>query len=367
VEAVMSMYYGAKAKVKYSNDQFTNFIELSIGVLQGDTLAPYLFVIVVDYVMRVALADQSLGLKIANQVGTNRRIKYPAKYITDLDFADDIMLISDDATNSQKQLDSVDIMARRVGLKINRAKTEFMMVGNWSSPIELRVSTGTINLVDDFKYLGSWLLNCTKDFEIRKALAWKACIRLVKIWKSKSISNTVKINLFRACVESTLLYNSVTWTLTDTLSRKLDGCYTKLLRYALNYKWSDYIPNSVLYNGIDFVSIRLLEKQLYFAGHCIRSKQPISDLLLWDHTKLVGCKCSKSASNANYSRQLLRAIGRVEGLVTSDEDVRKLMLDREAWRIRLKLIVQVNKQLDSSKREDSKIRRDKTRSHIVIV
>jgi Reverse transcriptase (RNA-dependent DNA polymerase) len=121
---VLSLYYGVKAKVKYSNDQFTIFIDdLSIGVLQGDTLAPYLFVIVVDYVMRVALADQSLGLKITNKVGTRTRSTIPAKYITDLDFADDIMLISDDAINSQKQLDSVDVMACKVGLKINRAKT----------------------------------------------------------------------------------------------------------------------------------------------------------------------------------------------------------------------------------------------------
>jgi hypothetical protein len=100
--------------------------------------------------MRVSLADQSLGLKIANKgetrVGTTTRIKIPAKYITDLDFSDDIILISDDAINSQKQLDSVDKMARKVGLKINRAKTEFVMVGNWASPIELRVSTGTIKL-----------------------------------------------------------------------------------------------------------------------------------------------------------------------------------------------------------------------------
>jgi hypothetical protein len=42
-------------------------------------------------------------------------------------------------------------MARRVDLKIDRAKTEFMMVENWASPIELRFSTGTINLVKDFK------------------------------------------------------------------------------------------------------------------------------------------------------------------------------------------------------------------------
>jgi hypothetical protein len=51
----------------------------------------------------------------------------------------------------------------------------------------------------------------------------------------------------------------------------------------------------------------------------------------------------------------------VEGLVTSDEEVCMLMLNREAWRVRLKLIVKVNKQLDTCKREESKmIRRDKT-------
>jgi hypothetical protein len=93
---------------------------------------------------------------------------------------------------------------------------------------------------------------------------------------------------------------------------------------------------NILYNGLELVSIRLLEKQLCFVGHCIRSKQPISELLLWDHTKFVNCKCSKGASNVNYSRQLLKAIGRVDGL-TSDEEVRKLMLDREAWRSRIKM------------------------------
>jgi hypothetical protein len=60
----------------------------------------------------------------------------------------------------------------------------------------------------------------------------------------------------------------------------------------------------------------------------------------------------------------LEAIGRVEGLVTRDEEVRELMLDREEWRSRIKMIVAANKEVDSSKREDSKIRRitTKTRS-----
>jgi hypothetical protein len=43
-------------------------VDLSIGILQGDTFAPYLFAIVLDYDMRDALQDQTLGLKIANQV-----------------------------------------------------------------------------------------------------------------------------------------------------------------------------------------------------------------------------------------------------------------------------------------------------------
>jgi hypothetical protein len=34
----------------------------------------------------------------------------------------------------------------------------------------------------------------------------------------------------------------------------------------------------------------------------------------------------------------------VDGLVTSDKEVHKLMLDREAWRSRIKLIVAANKE-----------------------
>jgi hypothetical protein len=67
------------------------------------------------------------------------------------------------------QLDAVDIMARRVGLKFDRAKTKFMAVGDWSSFLDLRDSTVAIGQVMDFKYLRSWTLNCTKDVEIRKA------------------------------------------------------------------------------------------------------------------------------------------------------------------------------------------------------
>jgi hypothetical protein len=57
----------------------------------------------------------------------------------------------------------------------------------------------------------------------------------------------------------------------------------------------------------------------------------------------------------------------VEGLVTSDEEVRKLILDREEWRSKIKMTVAVNKEVDSSKREHRKITCIKTRSAIVVI
>jgi hypothetical protein len=57
----------------------------------------------------------------------------------------------------------------------------------------------------------------------------------------------------------------------------------------------------------------------------------------------------------------------VDGLVTSDLEVHKLMLNREAWRSRIEMIVAASKEVDASKREDRKIRRIKTRSAIVVI
>ena len=325
--------------MKY-DDQFTDFIPLSTGVLQGDTLAPYLFIIVLDYVLRTALHDESLGFKIANSISRSRG---KAKYICELAFADDILLTSDCHIKAQTMALSIESIARQVGLKINVQKTEYILVGElWKSTanFEIRLSSGILKRVYDFKYLGSWLLNCHKDFEIRRALAWKACTRLVKIWKSKSISRAVKVNLFRACVESTLLYNAVTWTMTSTLEKRLDGCYTKLLRYALGFKWDDYISNDKLYGKLLRVSSRLLEKQLIFAGHCVRSDQPVSDLVFWDHTKMAKCKCTPGAgSRGNNAKLLLKKVGKVDGLVVSDVELIKLMKDRDAWRARISTIV----------------------------
>ena len=46
------------------------------------------------------------------------------------------------------------------------------------------LSDNILKCVEDYKYLGSHIQNSEKDFNIRKGIAWTACNKMNKIWKS---------------------------------------------------------------------------------------------------------------------------------------------------------------------------------------
>ena len=58
----------------------------------------------------------------------------------------------------------------------------------------------------------------------------------------------------------------------------------------------------------------------------MRSDQPVSDLVFWDHTKMARCKCASGAgSRGNNAKLLLKRAGKVDGLpvVVSDQESTK--------------------------------------------
>ena len=61
VEAIETLYKGTKAKV-LTPDGETKSFNITTGVLQGDTLAPFLFIILLDYAMRMAVKGKQLDL-----------------------------------------------------------------------------------------------------------------------------------------------------------------------------------------------------------------------------------------------------------------------------------------------------------------
>jgi hypothetical protein len=56
-------------------------------------------------------------------------------------------------------------------------------------------------------------------------------------WHTDSYRKS-RIRIFHSVIESILLYDSETWTLTKQMTLRLDGCYAKLLSYIQNIKYN---------------------------------------------------------------------------------------------------------------------------------
>ncbi len=247
IEAIKLIYDDSSASV-ITPDGETESFQTHAGVLQGDTLTPFLFVVVLDYIMRHALRgiQQETGIVLKERKSSH----YPEIRLHDLDFADDVALLSTSIAIAESLLHSIEEASNCVGLHLNTGKTKTLLV-NIPPTSSIQTLDGTkLKNVSDFKYLGSSLPDSFQDFKCRKAQAWSACNKLDKIWKS-DLYRATKIKFFRACVESILLYGAETWTTTQKINDRINGCYTQLLRRVLNIHWRDHITNKeVLYIAI---------------------------------------------------------------------------------------------------------------------
>lgn len=326
LRAIDQMYRCTKARVS-TPDGDTEQFDISAGVLQGDTLAPFLFIIVLDYAMREALADgreEELGFTITPK----RSRRYPKVALADLDFADDIALLSDTIKQAQELLQRVEQSCSKVGLGLNGSKTKFLAYNTEAHP-PLRTRLGTVlEQKEDFKYLGSWVDDSAKDINVRKSLAWKALNDMTKIWNS-NMNPDLKKRFFVATVESILLYGCESWAMTETMERSLSGTYTRMLRKALNVHWSSHTSNAELYGKLPSIDAKIAERRLRLAGHCHRHPElSTQKLLLWEPTH--GTR-RRGRPRTTYINTLLRDTG-----VTSTHDITSLMEDRAVWRTMVK-------------------------------
>ena len=100
IEAIKVLYTNTRSSIITPDGETESFDILS-GILQGDTLAPFLFIIVIDYIMRISVDTmKENGLLYQPR----RSSRHPDLFITDADFADSIPLLSDSLTNSQALL-----------------------------------------------------------------------------------------------------------------------------------------------------------------------------------------------------------------------------------------------------------------------
>ena len=77
----------------------------TLCVLQGDTLAPYLFIICLDYVLRTSIdIMKDNDFKLAKE----RSKRYFTQTITDANYADDIALLANKPAQAETLLPSLE-------------------------------------------------------------------------------------------------------------------------------------------------------------------------------------------------------------------------------------------------------------------
>ncbi len=124
VKDVRVLYEKSTSRI-YVNDEVSKSFDVTTGVLQGDVLALFLFIIVIDYVSRLSAGKFGyLTHKGANTGGRSLRsaTRDPERRVNDLALADDIAPL--ESQPLQKQLDALRTTASSVGLEINTDKTE---------------------------------------------------------------------------------------------------------------------------------------------------------------------------------------------------------------------------------------------------
>ncbi|KAJ8346398.1 hypothetical protein SKAU_G00277990 [Synaphobranchus kaupii] len=273
--------------------------DILAGVLQGDTLAPFLFIIVLDYALRQAIEgrEKDLGFTITPR----RSGRFPAIVLTDLDYADDISLISDRVEKAQELLTRVERECAKVGLGLNAKKTE-VIAYNTPDHLPLRTTGDTaLREVSDFKYLGSWV-NSTEQ---------------------------AKLHFFDATIEAVLLYGCECWTLKPSLQKSLDGCYTRMLRAALNIDQNAHVNNMRLYGGRLRLSEKIAARRMRQAGHCHRHRElPASKLVLWEPSPGRGRR-SRGRPTPTFVDILKKDVG-----AETTGEIAGCMEDRVGWRRR---------------------------------
>ena len=231
-----------------SPDGDTEYFDIVAGVLQGDTLSPYLFIICLDYMLRTLIdkiRENGFGLT------KKRSRRYSAKTITVPDYADDIALLENTPNQAETLLHSLERTAAGIGLHVNAHKTEYMCF-NQAGHISTLDGT-SLKLVDKFTYLGSSVSSTEKDTDTRLTKTWTAIDKLSVIWKSE-LTDEMKRSFFEAAVVSILLYGCTTWTLTKRLEKKLDGNYSRMLRAILNKSWRQHPTKYQLYGHLPLIT-----------------------------------------------------------------------------------------------------------------
>ena len=279
---VRSFHSDMKGVVQFDG-AFSEPFSIRSGVKQGCVLAPTLFGIFFAVMLRQAFGGSTDGIylntrsdgKLFNPSRLKAKTKVRETLIRDMLFADDAALVSHTEPQLQALMDGFSRASQNFGMTISVKKTN-VMGQDVTSPPSISVSGSALDVVHEFTYLGSTVRDdLSLDSEINRRIGKASTIfaRLSKrVWENNRLSINTKAAVYRACVLSTLLYGSESWTLYSRQERRLNSFHLRNLRRMLNITWSDRVTNTdvLLRTGLPSMHTLLQQRRIRWLGHVRR-------------------------------------------------------------------------------------------------
>lgn len=279
---IRSLHDGMMARVSHEGDESKSF-PVRNGVKQGCVLAPTLFNIVFSFLLSYANLDEDDGvfLRCRTSGGLFNVRRFRALTMTvlwcvrELLFADDAAFVSHNAVSLQEMLNKFSEACSAFGLTVSSEKTVVLQQG-----VDLKsdfyINGNKLLEVDQFCYLGS-IVTADVDIDtevsarISKAARTFGCLR-DRAWSNNKLTIKTKINIYNACILSTLLYGVESWTLYSKQLSKLNGFHCRCLRKLLNINWQERVTNVEVLERTGSVSVHTLvrRRRLRWVGHVVR-------------------------------------------------------------------------------------------------
>ena len=204
VDVVSGLYDQSSFRIRLEGGEMSESIAPTVGVRQGCILSPMLFIIFLEFVLRLSMDMSNEGaVKVHGLVNGILEV---------LAYADDLALSSTSRIGLQSRMDRLNKSCSAVGLTISDTKTE-VMVQNTMEQGRVRLNGDILKQVEHFEYLGGVQSRdgeSTHAIDHRISKAAKAFWQLRGLWRS-SLS-ILKGKLYMTLIRSILLYGAGTWT-----------------------------------------------------------------------------------------------------------------------------------------------------------
>jgi Reverse transcriptase (RNA-dependent DNA polymerase) len=272
VDIIKALYTGTSVNIKVGKENAA--IPYTVGVQQGDNMAPTLFLFamlafsnIIDKnwsttwnlkPLQFNFFDKLKGRLLTQSTSSKGKI-FTMPYLL---YVDDSAFVFEERSEIEKGSQHIYDTFKEIGFIMHvgtegsKSKSEAMYIAksfiedenNSNLPNDIITNEGTISFCNNFKYLGSIINNNLRDdneisTRIKKANSQFGSLKSVLLGKTLHLHT--KINLFNAIIINTVLWGCESWTVSKASENQLISFQHKSLRRILKISIYEVVENHI--------------------------------------------------------------------------------------------------------------------------